>query len=151
MAGWRVGFVAGAEKLIQPLEKFKSFLDYGVPTFIQLAAVWALKSSQDCVREAVCAYQKRRDFMVDGLAKLGWQVPKPKATMYLWAAIPESHKRLGSLAFSEKLIQETGVAVSPGVGFGPYGEGFVRMSLVTHDKRFHDALLRFKKFIKAGE
>lgn len=148
MAGWRVGFAVGSEKLIYPLEKLKSFLDYGVPGFIQLAAVWALKSSQDCVRQTVQTYQKRRDFMVQGLQKIGWSVPMPKATMYLWAEIPEPFKKEGSLAFSERLLKETGIAVAPGVGFGPYGEGYIRMALVTHDKRFHDVLLRLKKFLK---
>lgn len=147
MAGWRVGFVVGNEKFLAPLEKFKSFLDYGVPTFVQLAAVCALKSSQDCVKETVLSYQKRRDYMIEGLAKLGWNVPKPKATMYLWAELPEAFKKMGSLAFTEQLIQETGIAISPGVGFGPHGEGYVRFSLVTHDKRFHDVLLRLKKFL----
>lgn len=151
MAGWRVGFVVGGEKLIAPLEKFKSFLDYGVPTFIQLAAVWALKSPQDCVKEAALRYQKRRDDMVAGFAKIGWAMEKPKATMYLWAPIPEPHKAKGSLAFCEELIKETGIAVAPGVGFGPYGEGYVRMALVTHDNRFHDALLRVKKFLRLKE
>lgn len=148
MAGWRTGFAVGGEKLIAPLEKMKSFLDYGVPTFIQLAAIWALKSSQDCVKQTVLRYQERRDFMVSGLEKLGWHIPKPKATMYLWAEIPKPFQRLGSLAFAEKLIKETGIAVAPGIGFGPYGEGFIRMALVTHDKRFHDVLLRLKKFLK---
>lgn len=148
MAGWRVGFCVGGEKWIAPLEKMKSFLDYGVPTFIQLAGVWALKSSQECVKETVLRYQKRRDYMVEGLSKLGWQVSRPKATMYLWAELPEPFKKMGSLAFAEKLIRETGIAVAPGIGFGPHGEGFIRMALVTHDKRFHDVLLRLKKFLR---
>ena len=148
MAGWRVGFVVGGEKWIAPLEKFKSFLDYGVPTFIQLAAVRALKSSQDCVREAAQRYQKRRDDLVNGFSKIGWAIDKPKATMYLWAVLPESRKSRGSLVFCEELIKETGVALAPGIGFGPYGEGYVRLALVTHDNRFHDALLRIKKFLK---
>lgn len=148
MAGWRVGFAVGSEELIYPLEKLKSFLDYGVPSFIQLSAIWALKESQECIKQTVLSYQKRRDFMIDGLAKLGWQVPQPKATMYLWAELPKPFDQWGSFAFAEKLIQETGIAIAPGVGFGPYGEGFVRMALVTHDQRFHDLLLRLKKFLK---
>ncbi len=147
MAGWRVGFCVGGEKLVYPLEKLKSFMDYGSPSFIQLAAVWALKSSQDCVRQMVATYQKRRDYMVDGFARMGWTVEKPKGTMYLWAEIPEQFKKEGSLSFAERLLKETGVVVSPGVGFGPYGEGYIRLALVTHDKRFHDVLLRLKKFI----
>ncbi len=147
MAGWRTGFAVGGEKLIAPLEKLKSFLDYGVPTFIQLAAIWALKSPQDCVRQTVLTYQKRRDYMIAGFERMGWHVPKPKATMYLWAEIPKQFKKMGSLLFAEKLIKDTGIAVSPGIGFGPYGEGYIRMALVTHDRRFHDVLLRLKKFI----
>src|SRR5207244_7501827 len=95
----------------------------------------------------VKVYQRRRDRMVEGLNKLGWSVPKPKATMYLWAPLPERFRELGSLAFAEKLIRETGIVVAPGVGFGPGGEGYLRMALVTHDNRFHDALLRFKKIL----
>jgi aspartate/methionine/tyrosine aminotransferase len=148
MAGWRIGWACGASKLLAPLEKFKSFLDYGSPTFIQMAAVAALEGSQDCVREQSMIYQRRRDKMVAGLNKIGWPTEKSKATMYLWTRIPEKFQEMGSLAFTEKLLKETGIAVSPGAGFGAYGEGYVRMALVTHDNRFHDALLRLKKFIK---
>ena len=148
MAGWRVGFAVGGEKLIYPLEKLKSFLDYGVPSFVQLAAIWALKSPQDCVKHTVQTYQTRRDFMVTGMKKMGWDIATPKATMYLWAEIPEKFKKEGSLTFAENLLKETGIVVAPGVGFGPYGEGFIRMALVTHDKRFHDVLIRLKKFIQ---
>jgi len=147
MAGWRVGFAVGNEKFLYPLEKLKSFLDYGVPTFVQLASSWALSSSQECVKETCRIYQKRRDYMVQGLDKMGWHVPKPKATMYLWMELPEHLKKEGSLAVAERLIKETGVVIAPGVGFGPYGEGYMRLALVTHDKRFHDVLLRLKKFI----
>jgi aspartate/methionine/tyrosine aminotransferase len=97
------------------------------------------------VDPVVKIYQKRRDIMIDGMAKLGWVVPKPKATMYIWAPLPEPFREMGSLAFAEKLVQETGVVVTPGVGFNTEGEGYIRLSLVTHDNRFHDALLRFKK------
>ncbi len=151
MAGWRVGFVVGDQKLIAPLEKFKSFLDYGVPSFVQLAAAWALKAPQDCIKEISKRYEVRRDAMVSGLAKIGWQVDKPKATMYLWAQLPEGFRDKGSLAFCENLLKETGIVIAPGAGFGPYGEGYVRMALVTHDNRFHDALLRLNKFLKLKE
>lgn len=150
MAGWRLGFAVGDKRLMAPMEKLKSFVDYGVPTFIQLAGILALKSGQESVRRTVEVYRKRRDYMIHGLAKMGWFVPKPRATMYLWAELPGAFKKMGSLAFSEKLIRETGIAVAPGVGFGPHGEGFVRIALVTHDKRFHDVLLRLKKFLKGG-
>jgi aspartate/methionine/tyrosine aminotransferase len=147
MAGWRIGWVCGAAKLLAPLEKFKSFLDYGSPTFIQLAAAAALEGPQDCVKTQAMVYQRRRDKMVAGLNKIGWTAEKSKATMYLWVRLPEKFLKAGSLSFAERLIKETGIAVTPGVGFGACGEGYVRMSLVTHDNRFHDALLRLKKFI----
>jgi aspartate/methionine/tyrosine aminotransferase len=147
MAGWRIGWMCGNAKVIAAVEKFKSFLDYGSPTFVQLAAVAALDSWPGTANATIEVYQRRRDKMVEGLQKLGWMVPKPKATMYLWAPIPEPFKKMGSLAFAEKLLRDTGIVVAPGVGFGPGGEGFVRMALVTHDNRFHDALLRFKKFL----
>lgn len=150
MAGWRVGWGVGDEKLIKPLEKFKSFLDYGVPTFVQLAAACALESSQDAVRKQCEIYQARRDKMVDGLNKIGWPVESPKATMYLWMRLPEDFRSMGSLEFCGKLLRHTGVVLAPGVGFGKHAEGYVRMALVTHSNRFHDALLRFKKVLKAG-
>jgi aspartate/methionine/tyrosine aminotransferase len=147
MAGWRVGWMCGNPKVVAAVEKFKSFLDYGVPTFTQLSGIAALESWPESIHPTVKVYQKRRDQMVDGLLKLGWKVPKPRATMYLWAPLPEPFKDVGSLAFAEKLIRETGVAVAPGAAFGSGGEGYVRMALVTHDNRFHDALLRFKKLL----
>ncbi len=150
MAGWRVGWCCGSKQLLYPLEKFKSFLDYGVPTFIQLAAVVALNSSQQCVREQAQIYERRMIKMVDGLNKIGWRTNRTQGTMYVWASLPDSLKKEGSLSVAERLLKETGVAVSPGVGFGANGEGYVRISLVTHDKRFHDALLRIKKFTKNG-
>jgi aspartate/methionine/tyrosine aminotransferase len=148
MAGWRIGWMCGNARVIGAVEKFKSFLDYGAPTFIQLSAVAALDSWPETVQNVSAIYQKRRDMMVDGLNKIGWPMEKPKATMYLWIPLPEQFRAMGSLAFAEKLLRETGVAVAPGVGFGAGGEGYIRMSLVTHDKRFHDVLLRLKKMTK---
>lgn len=147
MAGWRVGWMCGNPRVIAAVEKFKSFLDYGAPTFIQLSAVAALDQWPEIVQPTVRIYQRRRDQMIDGMAKLGWIAPRPRATMYVWAPLPEPFKSMGSLAFAEKLIRETGVVVAPGVGFGAGGEGYIRMALVTHDKRFHDVLLRFKKML----
>jgi len=147
MAGWRLGWMCGNAKIVAAVEKFKSFLDYGAATFIQLSGVAALDSWPDTARATSLVYQKRRDQMVQGLQKLGWDVPKPKATMYLWAPLPANFREMGSLKFAEKLLLDTGVVVAPGVGFGPAGEGYVRLALVTHDNRFHDALLRFKKFL----
>jgi len=148
MAGWRVGWACGAAKLLAPLEKFKSFLDYGVPTFIQLAAAAALEGPQDCVKEQAKIYQRRMEKMVQGLNKIGWQCEKTKGTMYLWLRLPEKFQKTGSLDFAERLLKETGLVVTPGVGFGKAGEGYIRVALVTHDNRFHDALLRLKEFIK---
>lgn len=151
MAGWRVGWMCGNARVIAAVEKFKSFLDYGAPTFVQLSAVAALDSWPDSVRSIVKVYEKRRDRMISGMAKIGWDVLKPKATMYVWAPIPEPFRAMGSLAFAEKILRETGVAVAPGVGFGAGGEGFIRMALVTHDNRFHDVLLRFKKLLSEAK
>lgn len=148
MAGWRVGWACGLSKFLGPLEKFKSFLDYGVSSFVQLSAVAALEGSQDCVKEQARVYERRRDKMVAELNKIGWPAEKPKGTMYLWLRIPEKFREMGSLAFAEKMIRETGIVATPGVGFGNYGEGYIRMALVTHDNRFHDALIRLKKLLK---
>ncbi|MHB9155791.1 MAG: LL-diaminopimelate aminotransferase [Endomicrobiales bacterium] len=148
MAGWRIGWVCGSSKLLAPLEKFKSFLDYGVPTFLQLAAVAALEGPQDCVKAQAEVYARRSTQMVKGLNKIGWPAQQPKGTMYLWVPLPEKFRARGSLAFAEELLKKTGVVVTPGVGFGQYGEGYIRIALVTHDNRFHDALLRMKKFMK---
>ena len=148
MAGWRLGWVCGAKKLIYPLEKFKSFLDYGSPTFMQLAGVAALNGSQECVRQQCAIYERRMKMMVRGLQKIGWRVNETKGTMYIWSGLPDCLKKEGSLSVAERLVKETGVAMSPGVGFGKHGEGYMRMSMVTHDKRFHDALLRISKFTK---
>ena len=150
MAGWRIGWACGEKSLLAPLEKFKAFVDYGVPSFLQLAAVAALDGPQDCVQDMVKTYQRRRDYFVKELNKIGWAVPLPKATMYIWAPVPESYAAKGSLAFCEDVVRETGVVMTPGVGFGPEAEGFVRMSLVTHDDRFYDAALRLRKFLKKG-
>jgi len=146
MAGWRLGWACGSEKLLGPVAKYKSYIDYGAPTFIQLSGVKALEIWPNYVNELVQVYQRRRDYLYEGLTGLGWNIDKPKASMYLWAEIPEPYKKLGSLKFCEKLIRETGIALSPGVGFGPEGEGFVRFALVTRDSRMYDLLVRLKKF-----
>ena len=148
MAGWRLGYATGNPEIISNLEKFKSFADYGVSTAIQLCGVAALTGPQDCVEETRLVYQRRRDIMVEGMAKLGWVVKKPKATMYMWVPLPDKYKHMSSMEFSEFLLKETGIAISPGSGFGKYGEGYLRIALVTHDNRFHDVLLRLKKILK---
>ncbi len=150
MAGWRVGFVVGNKDILKPLEKIKSYLDYGVFTAIQLSAVKALSGSQKCVRETVKEYRRRQKKLADGLNMAGWRAELPRATMYMWLPLPEKFRDMGSLEFAELLIEQTGIAVAPGIGFGSYGEGYVRVAAVTHYQRFHDALLRLKKFLKAG-
>ncbi len=146
MAGWRLGWACGDAKLLGPLEKLKSYIDYGAPSFVQLSGVKALELWPEFAHELAQTYARRRDYLYEGLTSLGWKMQKPKGTMYLWTEIPEAYKSMGSLAFCEKLIRETGIAVSPGVGFGSEGEGFVRISLVTRDSRFYDMLVRLKKF-----
>lgn len=149
MAGWRVGFVVGNEYILSQLEKFKSFVDYGVATFIQLSAVKALIDYDRIVKEVRNVYQTRRDIMVKEFKKIGYIVDEPKATMYLWCKLPqEITKNVGSLKFAEKLLVDTGVAVAPGAGFGSNGEGYIRLALVTANNRFHDTALRFDKVFK---
>lgn len=150
MCGWRVGYCVGGKDFLFPLEKIKSYLDYGVFTAIQLSAVKAMTGTQKAVQETVNEYKKRMIKLVAGLSKAGWDIPFPKATMYLWARLPENFRGMPSLEFAKLLIEETGIAVAPGIGFGSYGEGFVRMAVVTHFQRFHDAILRLKKFLKKG-
>ncbi len=149
MAGWRVGFVVGSEYIISHLEKFKSFVDYGVATFIQLSAVKALLDYERIVKEVRNIYQKRRDIMIKEFKKIGYIVDIPKATMYLWCKLPqEITKNIGSLKFAEKLLVDKGVAVAPGAGFGSNAEGYIRLALVTANNRFHDTALRFDEVFK---
>ncbi|MGD8853518.1 MAG: alanine transaminase, partial [Gammaproteobacteria bacterium] len=123
MPGWRVGFMCGNKTLVAALTRMKSYLDYGLFTPIQVAAITALEGPQDCVRDIVDLYRRRRDALCDGLNSVGWSVERPRATMFVWAPIPERYRELGSLEFSKRLLQEAKVAVSPGIGFGEYGEG----------------------------
>ncbi|HEX3876924.1 MAG TPA: aminotransferase class I/II-fold pyridoxal phosphate-dependent enzyme [Bryobacteraceae bacterium] len=148
MAGWRVGFCLGNPRLVAALARIKSYLDYGVFQPIQLAAATALEECEDETRKICATYQKRRDALVKGLHAAGWQVEKPKGTMFLWAAIPEKFRALGSLEFSMRLLDKAHVAVSPGIGFGPMGEGHVRFSLIEGDKRLREATARIGEFLK---
>ena len=148
MAGWRIGWVVGNAAAISHLAKFKGFLDYGIPTFIQRAAIEAITGPQDCVAQAAQLYQQRRDVLVSALASVGWQAPVPRAAMYVWAPLPKAARKMGSLKFSERLILEHGVVVSPGVGFGPHGEGFVRLSLVAPQDQLRSAARRIGEFLK---
>ena len=140
MAGWRLAFACGNPRIIHALARIKSYLDYGVFQPIQIAGIIALEGDQRSVREIVEEYRKRRDVLVDGLSQQGWSVPKPKGTMFVWAPIPESFRAMGSLEFAKLLIQEAKVAVSPGIGFGEYGEGYVRFALVENEQRIRQAL-----------
>jgi alanine-synthesizing transaminase len=140
MAGWRVGFMAGNRELVAALARIKSYYDYGTFTPIQVAAIAALEGPQQCVREICLKYQKRRDVLVRGLRAAGWPVDVPKATMYVWAEIPEQYRAMGSLAFAKKLLAEAKVAVSPGIGFGEYGDGYVRFALIENEARTRQAV-----------
>jgi alanine-synthesizing transaminase len=145
MPGWRIGFMVGNAEAIGILTRIKSYLDYGIFTPIQIAGICALNGPQSCVAEVVNHYRRRRDVLVDGLNKLGWPVPKPAATMFVWAPIPERFAPMSSVDFAMKLLQEAKVAVSPGAGFGEGGEGFVRFALIENEKRTQQALRGIKK------
>ncbi len=140
MPGWRVGFMVGNPTLVAALGRLKSYFDYGTFTPIQVASILALEGPQDCVAEICETYRKRRDVLVEGLNRIGWQVALPRATMFVWARIPESFRALGSLEFSKRLLTEAKVAVSPGIGFGEYGDGHVRFSLIENEERTRQAL-----------
>ncbi len=140
MPGWRVGFMVGNKTLVAALARLKSYCDYGTFTPIQVASILALEGPQECVADICENYRCRRDVLVNGLNKLGWQVTKPRATMFVWAPIPEAYRHLGSLEFSTLLLKEAKVAVSPGIGFGEYGDGHVRFSLIENEERTRQAL-----------
>jgi alanine-synthesizing transaminase len=147
MPGWRIGFAVGNDRLIQALTRVKSYLDYGAFTPIQVAAAAALNGPQDCVDEIRSVYRRRRDTLVDALIRAGWPVPSPPATMFAWAPIPAMFAHLGSLEFSKLLLEKASVAVSPGVGFGEYGEGYVRIALVENEQRIRQAARNIRKFL----
>jgi alanine-synthesizing transaminase len=147
MPGWRVGFAVGNERLIHALSRVKSYLDYGAYTPIQVAAAAALNGPQDCIDEIRTIYRRRRDCLVDALTRAGWPIPSPPATMFAWAPIPEMFAHLGSLEFSKLLLEKAGVAVSPGVGFGEYGEGHVRIALVENEQRIRQAARNIRRFL----
>jgi len=148
MAGWRLGFVCGNREMVNALTRIKSYLDYGAFQPIQIAGIIALNESQACVKEIVETYRKRRDTLIKGLKRIGWDVPAPRGTMFVWAEIPERFKHLGSVDFSKMLIHEAKVAVSPGLGFGEYGEGFVRFALVENNHRINQAIRGLRKVMQ---
>ncbi|MDA8156439.1 MAG: aminotransferase class I/II-fold pyridoxal phosphate-dependent enzyme [Actinomycetota bacterium] len=145
MAGWRIGFCSGNKELVGALIKIKSYLDYGMFQPIQIAGIVALRGPQECVSEYCQVYQSRRDVLIKGLKRAGWDVEPPKATMFVWASIPERFRKMGSLEFCKFLIKEAKVAVSPGIGFGEGGEGFVRFALVENEHRIRQATRGIKK------
>ena len=148
MPGWRVGFMCGCRELVAALEKIKSYLDYGMFTPIQVAAITALEGSQDCVEDIRETYRKRRDVLCDGLNDLGWHLEKPRATMFAWAPIPEPYRDEGSLEFSKRLLNHAQVAVSPGIGFGVHGDTHVRFSLIENEQRTRQALRNIKRMFR---
>jgi alanine-synthesizing transaminase len=147
MAGWRIGFAVGNKRLIGALARVKSYLDYGAFTPVQVAATAALNGPQDCIAEIRERYKARRDVLIEGLLQAGWDVPSPPATMFAWAPLPPRFREMGSLAFSKLLLEEANVAVAPGVGFGEYGEGFVRIALVENRQRLRQATRNIKQFL----
>jgi alanine-synthesizing transaminase len=148
MAGWRVGFMVGNRDLVNALARMKSYHDYGTFTPVQVASIIALEGPQDCVKQICATYQKRRDVLVSGLHGAGWMVDNPKATMYVWAKIPEAYAKLGSLEFSKKLLIEAHVAASPGIGFGDYGDDHVRFAMIENEARTRQAIRGIKDMFK---
>lgn len=147
MAGWRVGFAVGNPDLIYALARIKSYLDYGIFQPIQIAAIIALNGDQECVEEIVRTYERRRDTLVNGLGRAGWEIEKPKGTMFVWAKIPEPYRSMGSLEFSKLLLEKAKVAVSPGIGFGEYGDDYVRFALVENQHRINQAVRGIRKIL----
>jgi alanine-synthesizing transaminase len=147
MPGWRVGFCVGNREIVAALRRIKSYLDYGIFQPIQIAAIIALKGSDDCVKEIADVYRERRDTLIKGLGRIGWEIDKPKGTMFVWGKIPEAFSGMGSVEFSKLLIREAKVAVSPGIGFGQYGEGYVRFALVENKHRINQAVRGIKKVL----
>jgi alanine-synthesizing transaminase len=148
MAGWRVGFCLGNAKMIAALARIKSYLDYGVFQPIQIAAIIALRECEEDTRKICAIYQKRRDALVTGLARAGWRVEKPRGSMFVWAPVPEPYRPLGSLEFAKLLLERAQVAVSPGIGFGPMGEGFVRFALIENEQRIRQAARSIGQMLK---
>jgi alanine-synthesizing transaminase len=150
MPGWRIGFMVGNQKLVSALARLKSYFDYGTFTPIQVASIAALEGPQDCVREICENYRSRRDVLIEGLSRAGWLVPSPKATMFVWAQIPEQYRVLKSLEFSKLLLTDAKVAVAPGIGFGDYGDNHVRFALIENEERTRQAIRGIKQMFAKG-
>jgi alanine-synthesizing transaminase len=148
MPGWRIGFMCGNKTLVGALSRMKSYLDYGMFTPLQVAAIAALEGPQECVAEIRDMYQKRRDVLCDGLNSAGWPVEKPKATMFVWAKIPDAYLGMGSLEFAKKLIKHARVAAAPGIGFGEYGDDYVRFGLIENEQRIRQAVRGIKEMLR---
>jgi alanine-synthesizing transaminase len=151
MAGWRVGFAVGNERLISALGRVKSYLDYGAFTPIQVAAAAALNGPQECIDDMRTTYKGRRDALIDSFGRAGWDIPSPKASMFAWVPIPEQFRALGSLEFSKLLIEKADVAVAPGIGFGEHGDGYVRIALVENEQRIRQAARNVRKFLESAD
>jgi alanine-synthesizing transaminase len=151
MAGWRMGFAVGNERLIAALGRVKSYLDYGAFTPIQVAAAAALNGPDDCIAEMRATYKKRRDVMVESFAAAGWPIEPPRASMFAWSRVPEKFRHLGSLEFSKLLIEKADVAVAPGIGFGEHGDDFVRLALVENEQRIRQAARGVKRFFETAD
>src|SRR5438552_7573464 len=150
MPGWRIGFAVGNERIIAALARVKSYLDYGAFTPIQVAATAALNGPDDCIREMRETYKRRRDVLVESFGRAGWEIPPPRASMFAWAPIPEPFHTVGSVEFSTLLVEKAEVAVSPGVGFGEHGEGYVRIALVENEQRIRQAARNIRRFLETG-
>ncbi len=150
MAGWRMGFAVGNERLLAALARVKSYLDYGAFTPIQVAATAALNGPDDCIHEMRATYKRRRDVLVDSFANAGWGFPPPEASMFAWVPVPDPFKEVGALEFSKLLIEKASVAVAPGIGFGEHGEGYVRIALVENEQRIRQAARSIKRFLSQG-
>ena len=151
MAGWRMGFAVGNERLCAALARVKSYLDYGAFTPVQVAAAAALNGPDDCIREMRETYKKRRDALVDSFARAGWEFPPPQASMFAWVKIPEPFRALGSLEFSKLLVEKASVAVAPGIGFGEHGDDYVRIALVENEQRIRQAARNVRRFLETGD
>ncbi|CAO4176172.1 LL-diaminopimelate aminotransferase [Methylorubrum aminovorans] len=151
MAGWRMGFAVGNERLLAALTRVKSYLDYGAFTPIQVAATAALNGPDDCIKEMRATYKKRRDALVESFGKAGWKLPTPEASMFAWVPIPEKFRELGSLEFSKLLLEKSDVAVAPGIGFGEHGEDYVRIALVENEQRIRQAARNVRRFFDSAD
>jgi alanine-synthesizing transaminase len=150
MPGWRIGFAVGNDRIIAALARVKSYLDYGAFTPIQVAATAAINGPDDCIHEMRAIYKRRRDVLVDSFGRAGWPVPAPRASMFAWAPLPEPFQSIGSIDFSTILVEKAGVAVSPGIGFGEYGEGYVRIALVENEQRIRQAARNIRRFLESA-